>query len=94
MGKETHISSIVVHARPEAAGALRATIESLPGMEVHAVSPIGKMILTLETDNEADIVTNLNTISLLDGVYAATLVFHSVEDLTESEEAPHEALAT
>ncbi|MBP2313903.1 chaperone NapD [Azospirillum soli] len=94
MAKETHISSIVVHARPEAAGGIRATIESLPGMEVHAVSPLGKMIVTLETESEADIVTNLNTISLLDGVYAATLVFHSVEDLTDSEEAPHEALTT
>lgn len=94
MAKETHISSIVVHARPEATGAIRDTIEALPGMEVHAVSPLGKMIVTLETDSEADIVTNLNTISLLDGVYAATLVFHSVEDLTESEEAPHEAIAS
>ena len=94
MAKETHISSIVVHARPEATATIRATVESLPGIEVHTVTPLGKMILILETDSEADIVTNLNTISLLDGVYAATLVFHSVEDLTDSEEAPHEALTT
>ena len=92
MARELHISSLIVHARPEAAGAIRAAIERLPGMEVHAVSPVGKMVVTLETDSEAEIVTRLNGVSLFDGVYAATLVFHSVEEITDTEEAPHEAV--
>ena len=92
MARELHISSLIVHARPEVAGAIRAAIERVPGMEVHAVSPVGKMVVTLETDSEAEIVTRLNGVSLLDGVYAATLVFHSVEEITATEEAPHEAV--
>lgn len=89
---ELHISSLVVHVRPDAAESVRAVAEGLRGVEVHAVSPAGKMIVTLETDTESDIVTHLNTISLLDGVFAATLVFHSVEALTDGEEAHHDAL--
>ena len=48
------------------------------GVETHAEAA-GKLVVTLETDNEADIVTRLNEISLLSGVMSAALVFHHYE---------------
>ncbi|PWC43070.1 chaperone NapD [Azospirillum sp. TSO22-1] len=84
MARELHISSLVVHARPEAADAIRPAMARLPGIEIHGEAN-GKFVLTLETESEQTIVDHLNTISLLDGVLAATLVFHHVEELTEAE---------
>ena len=75
---ETHISSLVVHSFPETADAVQSALRTMDGVEIHAESN-GKIVITLETDNEADIVTRLNDISLLQGVLSATLVFHHVE---------------
>lgn len=75
---ESHVSSLVVHVRPEKARAVRRVLSGMPGVEVHA-DAAGKIIVTLETDTEADIVTRLNEISLLDGVMSAALVFHHFE---------------
>jgi len=85
MARELHISSLVVHARPEALARIRPALTRLAGVEIHAEAPNGKMVITLETESEQTIVEHINTISLLDGVLAATLVFHHVEDLTEAE---------
>ena len=84
MARELHVSSLVVHARPEAVEAIRPVMAGLPGIEIHAQEG-GKLVLTLETESEQTIVEYLNTISLLDGVLAATLVFHHVEELTNAE---------
>ena len=44
-------------------------------------------MITLETATEADIVTRMNEISLLDGVMSAALVFHHFEAAAETEAA-------
>ncbi|GEP07115.1 chaperone NapD [Methylobacterium oxalidis] len=75
---EAHVSSLVVHVRPEQAASARVAMECMPGVEIHAAAA-GKLIVTLETESDAEIVTRLNAISLLDGVMSAALVFHHVE---------------
>ena len=83
---EAHISSLVVHVRPERAQAVRSTLAGIPGIEIHAEA-VGKIIVSLETDTEADIVTRLNEISLLDGVMSAALVYHHFEPAAEANPA-------
>ena len=83
MADELHVSSLVVHGRPERLDAISASLSELVGVEVHAAAPNGKLVVTLETEDEEQIVTRLSTISRLDGVLAATLVFHQVEQLKE-----------
>jgi nitrate reductase NapD len=75
---ETHISSLVVHSFPEQADAVQSALRAMDGVKIHAEAN-GKIVITLETDSEADIVTRLNEISLLQGVLSATLVFHHFE---------------
>jgi periplasmic nitrate reductase NapD len=82
MADELHISSLVVHGRPERLGALRTDLASLPGVEIHAAAASGKLVVTLETGSEQEILTRLATISALEGVLAASLVFHQVEPVT------------
>jgi periplasmic nitrate reductase NapD len=75
---ETHVSSLVVHVRHENLAQVRAALAGMPGIEIHAEGG-GKLVVTLETTSEGDIVARLNEISLLDGVLSAALVFHHFE---------------
>lgn len=77
---ERHISSLVVHGRPEALPALAAAIAKIAGAEVPIADARGKMVVTLETRTEAEIADAVARISLLEGVFAATLVFHHVDE--------------
>jgi nitrate reductase NapD len=76
---EYHISSLVVHGRRSAIGAIRRAIEAIPGAEVHGLGPTGKMVVTLETSVEQDILLRMNEINLIDGVMSTALVYHQVD---------------
>jgi nitrate reductase NapD len=76
---EYHISSLVVHGKPAEIDAIRQAIEALPGAEVHGVGPTGKMVVTLETTVEQDILSRISDINLIDGVMSASLIYHQVD---------------
>jgi nitrate reductase NapD len=80
MPEEFHVSSLIVHGAAELLPAISAAVAALPGAEVHASDGIGKLIVTLETVNEAEISEQIDAIRALDGVFAASLVYHQVED--------------
>ena len=83
MPDELHVSSLVVHGRPDRLAAIRGSLASIEGLEVHAAAPSGKLVVTLETVSEQEIVARLATISLLEGVLSATLVYHQVESIED-----------
>jgi periplasmic nitrate reductase NapD len=76
---EFHISSLVVHSRPERVHTVADRLRGMAGVAVCGGTEAGKIIVTLETATEGEVVDRLNTIQLLDGVLAATLVFHHFE---------------
>jgi periplasmic nitrate reductase NapD len=76
---ELHITSCLVHARPEALAPTRAALAAMDGVEVHGASPDGKVVVTLETASEGGIVDRLAAMRDLPGVLSAVLVFHRVE---------------
>ena len=83
MLEEIHISSLVVHSLPRQATAVAARLREMPGVEIPGGVEQGKLVVTLETASEAEVVERLNAIQVLDGVLAATLVFHHFEPLQE-----------
>ncbi|WP_262030135.1 chaperone NapD [Microvirga sp. Mcv34] len=85
MSRECHISSLVVHSRPDRVQAISERIGLIEGAAVHGGAEAGKLIVTLETDTESQVVERINAIQLLDGVLAATLVFHHFEPVQERE---------
>jgi len=85
MAAEIHISSLLVHARPDQAAAIDAAIRAMDGAEVHAVSPEGKLIVTLETSGTGAISERLSAINSLSGVLSAALVYHQFEPEKGSE---------
>ncbi len=78
---ESHIAGIVVHANQSNIENIRQAISLLPGSEVHAVSPEGKMVVTLEASRSAEIADQINAIHALPGVYSASLVYQHHEDI-------------
>lgn len=78
MADAFHIASLVVHAQPEAAMAAAAAIAAMPGAEVPFRDGT-RLVVTLETADEAEILDNLTRIQLLDGVLSAALVYHHAE---------------
>lgn len=78
-GRVLNISSAIVHARPGTAPAVRARLTALAGVEIHAVSDEGKMIVTIESDDEADMVRTFEVLSTLDDVMSASMVYHQSE---------------
>ena len=79
MSDIVHISSLLVSARPEKAKGAAAQIESLPIAEIAHRDEAGKIIVTLETTNESEIVSALSDIQLIDGVVSAALVYHQTD---------------
>ncbi|MDX1401121.1 MAG: chaperone NapD [Kiloniellales bacterium] len=83
---EIHIASLLVQGFPESLPAISRKIEALAGAEVHSSHPTGKLIVTLETENESEILKGLNVIQSFDGVLSAALIYHEVDEDTSQTE--------
>lgn len=73
-----HLASLVVQVRPTQEGPVCAAIAAM-GAEIHTVHR-GKVVVTLETASESAIADAMTRMTLLDGVFSATLVFHYHEE--------------
>lgn len=85
MSDQVHISSIVVTADPGRLDTVEPAIAAFPVAEVALADPSGKLIVTLESPDEAQMVDALTQIQLLPGVVSAALVYHQT---TRDAEAP------
>lgn len=81
MSDVLHVSSLLLRARPEQVADVVGHIKEIDGADTPVTDPSGKIIVTLETASEAAIVDQLNTLSLLDGVVSAALVYHETMPL-------------
>jgi nitrate reductase NapD len=83
MSDTVHISSLVVHVRPERCADLRAAIAALDGAEVHAGTEDGKLVVVLETDSEAETMARIAAINEMRGTIAASLIYHEIDATPE-----------
>ncbi|TMJ00282.1 MAG: nitrate reductase [Alphaproteobacteria bacterium] len=79
MPPDTEIASVLVQARPDRLAQVEAAIAALPGCEVHARDPKGKLVVVIETPSAGAVGSTLNTIALLPDVFSAALVFHAID---------------
>ncbi|HKJ50970.1 MAG TPA: chaperone NapD [Gammaproteobacteria bacterium] len=78
---EVHISSMVVHATPDGLQAVKAKIERLRGVEIHAESECGKLVVVLESDSQSQITDVIDRINGFAQVLGTALVYHQIEPL-------------
>ncbi len=80
---EMHIASLLVQARPERLAAVEAVLLDLPGVESHGSNGAGKLIVTVETYSDAELVDTINRIETSKDVIVASLVYHQTEEMTD-----------
>ena len=81
MSAELHITSLVVHSTPKRIQGVSDVVAALPGARVHAVSPAGKLVVTLEAGTAGEILSQVNVIQRTDGVLSAALVYQYADSL-------------
>lgn len=69
------IASAVVHAMPCCLDEVRSQLEGLPGLEIHAETPDGRFIVTVEDTPETSAADTVMRLHGLRGVLAATIVY-------------------
>ncbi len=69
-----------MHGKAANVNSIWRAIDGLPGAEVHGGTNLGKLVVTLETVTEGDLLERIDTINHLQGVLSVALVFHHVED--------------
>ena len=79
-GSSTHITSLVVHARPGLASQLSGKISALTEVDVHTTDQNGKLVVLMETNTLGRVTELIEQINAMDGVVGATLVYHQIED--------------
>ncbi len=80
-----NISSALVHAHPANATAVAQRLSALAGVEVHGISPEGKLIVTIESDDDEGTLAAYKSIGQLEGVLAAALIYNQAESEPEKE---------
>lgn len=80
-----NISSLIVIPHPDRIEAVRQHLLEIAGVELHAVSPEGKMIVTVETADDRSTTGTYECISQLDGVMSTSMVYHQNESDPDKE---------
>jgi nitrate reductase NapD len=69
------IASAVVSAMPGRREAVRAALLALSGVEIHAETPDGRFVVTVEDTARATAADTVVALHRLDGVLSAAMVF-------------------
>ena len=82
----TSICGVLVHARPEQTDAIQERLLALPGVEIHAVTEDGRVIVTVEGDETTGAGDTLIQMQNLDGVLSAALVYQYSGTIDDTEQ--------
>jgi len=74
------ITGLVVHAHPNKTDSVRLALLSFKGVEVHAATPDGKLIVTLDNPSDAEAADTLYGLKDVDGVLSTALVYTHFEE--------------
>ena len=80
-----NISSVLVNARPEKVKQVQDDLLALTGVEVHAATDDGRMIVTIEADSDQAVADMFATINHQPGVLSAAMVYHQYESDPDEE---------
>lgn len=70
-----NISSAIVIPHPDHIESVKGLLREVEGVEVHAVSPDGKIVITLEAEDDRATAHIYGFVSHMDGVLSVAMVF-------------------
>lgn len=83
---EVHVAGVLVHARPERALDVGRALAGLEGVEVHDVTPEGRLIVVCECATDRAVFTLIERIREIPGVVDTALVYQHAESAAAMEE--------
>ena len=78
---EVHISSMIVLASPNGLQSVKNAIETLHGVEIHAESDSGKLVVVLESDSQTYTTDVIDKINNFEHVLSTSLVYHQIDQV-------------
>ncbi|MCE1182658.1 MAG: chaperone NapD [Rhodocyclales bacterium] len=75
-----NISSAILHIAPARLADVRAALAAMSGVEVHAVSPEGKMVVVLEDDDMEAAANKYVSLHGIPGVASVAMVYQYSDD--------------
>jgi nitrate reductase NapD len=79
-----NICGILVHTQPSGIDIMKERLTALPGVEVHGVNDDGRMVVTLEEDEEDTLADAMLSIQRMEGVISASMIYHHCEEENEA----------
>jgi nitrate reductase NapD len=80
-----NISSVLVNARPERVKQVQDGLLAFAGVEVHAATEDGRLIVTIEADSDQAVANMFEVINHQPGVLSASMVYHQYESDPDGE---------
>ena len=74
-----NISGVLVHIRSEQTDAVMSQLNDLAGVEVHAATDDGRLVVTIE-DDAGTMIDIMNSFYDIEGVLSSSLIYHNFED--------------
>jgi nitrate reductase NapD len=84
------IASAVVHAIPGRRDEVRSALQRLQGVEIHAETPDGRFIVTVEDLPDVSAADTVVGLHRLDGVLAAAMVYQYSDQAIDTKEDRHD----
>ncbi len=80
------ISSFVIHSRPENIESVRDALNLMNGVEVHAITEEGRLVVTVDQPDNGEAVETFSKFGELDGVLSSSLIYNYFENDTAEKE--------
>ena len=75
-----NICGVLLHVMPKHISSVRHEIEREVGVEVHAETTDGRLVVTVEKDSQQDTGDTLNRFQTMDHVVCASVVYQYFDD--------------
>jgi nitrate reductase NapD len=79
-----NITGVIVRAWPEHLAAVQAQLQVLPGVEIHAVTADGRLVVTVEDANDRRLADRIMSFNDMQGVLSAAMIYHHYDSAQET----------
>jgi len=84
---EYNVCGVLVMARPEMGDVVEQALNKMEGVDVHARSETGRLVVTVEGELGGHFADKISDMSHIEGVMATSLVYHEIESEEPTEES-------
>lgn len=81
------ISGLVLHVRPERVQAVRSEIAGYPGVEVHAATDDGKLVVTVDRRDDRQATDTFARFQDIEGVLSTSLIYNYFEQDSDEQDS-------